>query len=150
VSELDTTTLVQELTRSSTIFDQTNAPCIWDGHRGAWVTRGQCVFEGPDFISSKTVLKRTYSQDSLLSSFFHTVLSIPDCNIGDVLHELDARREGSQGDTNAVLTQDIYSYLNTNTHTDGDWSMIRYVARCWTIAGRFILCQAWLRDRRLI
>jgi hypothetical protein len=119
--------IAQALNRSRTVFDDYDLPCIWDGDRECWVTRNECIFNGPDFIAFRTVLKHTYDKDPLLSSFFTTMLGIRDWTLDDIIHELEERRELQAPSTAISLARDMYQFLCTNVRTDEDWSKIRYV-----------------------
>jgi hypothetical protein len=121
---------VLSLTSSSELFDDDDGPCIWDEEKLDWVTRSECLFEGPAFISCKTVLDRTYDvEDGLLRSFFTSILGICSCGVDDVLLELDQRREGPDYDMTLATTTDMYHYIHLNVRGDDEWERIRYVTR---------------------
>jgi hypothetical protein len=119
--------IVQALKKSRTVFDDDDLACIWDGDRECWVTRSECIFDGPDFIAFQTVLKRTYDDDPLLAGFFRTILDISNWTLDDILHELEECREYQPTSTDIPRARDIYQFLCTSVRTDEDWSKIRYV-----------------------
>ncbi|KAF2825039.1 hypothetical protein CC86DRAFT_420454 [Ophiobolus disseminans] len=98
---------------------------MWDGDLEQWVTRSECILNGPDFISFTTVLSRTYGEDALVHSLFSTILGIPDCQIGDVLEELESRRDNGSAGTHLSLTSRIYAFLATKASTEDDWQKIK-------------------------
>lgn len=117
------------LTLDSKLFDNDDNPRIWNDEYSEWVTRSECLIEGPTFISCKVVLNYTYdAHDVLLKSFFTSTLGIYSCTIDDALLELDHRREGSESDMSLAITTSIYEYINANARGEDDWERIKYVA----------------------
>jgi hypothetical protein len=71
----------------------------------------QCILNGPACISGKTVLMRTYSSDTLLDSFFSTILRVPNWTFQDVIEEIELRRDGRASSASLSLMRDVYKLL---------------------------------------
>ncbi|KAF1842835.1 uncharacterized protein K460DRAFT_367777 [Cucurbitaria berberidis CBS 394.84] len=97
---------------------------IWDPHQNSWVDQDECIWQGPDFMSYKTVLAQSYGRNALLTTFFTFVLQIPDWTIDNVLEEIELRRDNDDT-TDLPLLEDIYSFLNTNVKTNEDWQKVK-------------------------
>jgi hypothetical protein len=102
-------------------FDEN--PWIWDGDCSCWITRSECLWDGPDFICCKTVLRPTYSNDTLLASFFSTMLDIPSSKIEDIFEEIEQRRSGKL--KHLSIMREIYTYLASTAKSDEDWQLIK-------------------------
>lgn len=101
-------------------------PQIWDDQHDHWVKREQCILDGPDFISCRTVLNRTYEHDALLHAFFDNVLEIPSLKIGDILAEIELRRESTRCSNSSIsLMRDIYASLSSEAGSEDDWREIK-------------------------
>jgi hypothetical protein len=100
-------------------------PKIWDGHQSCWVTRDQCVLDGPDFISFETVLTRSYGKDTLLNNFFAIILDIKSFRIGDVFREVQERGENGVDGTDVSLMNRIYTFLASEASTDENWREVK-------------------------
>ncbi|USP74759.1 hypothetical protein yc1106_02033 [Curvularia clavata] len=97
---------------------------IWDSHCNEWVERKQCLWNGPEFIRSKSVLSRTYKSFPRLDSFFSAILDVPSTKIEDVIQEIEARRDGEEAVALHLMHQ-IYMYLHTVAIGDEDWQKIK-------------------------
>jgi hypothetical protein len=114
-----------KLTNHREFFSTTEAPRIWDGHQNRWVTRSQCILDGPAFINLKTVLARSYGKNALLNSFFSTILDIPSLTIEDIFQEIEWRRDKNGRATELSLVRDIYAFLASKASSDEDWRVIK-------------------------
>ncbi len=83
------------------------------------------MWEGPSFISHKSVLKKCYGSSTILKRFFTGVLEIPNWKLEDVIKEIEQRRDDVESNTQLSLAQEIYEFLNANTHTDSDRELIK-------------------------
>jgi hypothetical protein len=104
-------------------FGAGEEPRIWDDYDGEWVTRHDCLLSGPDFISSRTVLSRTYGNDALLNTFFTTALNISCFEINDIIDEISTHLDGD--DVEVSLVTKMYAFLASEASTDKDWREIK-------------------------
>lgn len=81
--------------------------------------------DGPDFITSKSVLRRSYRDDSLLHGFFTTVLGIMTWTVQDVVRELEMRQARPHASTRIAESQDIYEYMLGKVRSDTEWELIK-------------------------
>lgn len=100
---------------------------IWDNRIRLWVELGQCIWDGPEFISTKTVLTRTYGGNNLLNSFFTTILGIRTLRTNDIIEEIENRRDRQSSAQNLSNMRDIYKFLAEHASSDEDWRLIKWV-----------------------
>lgn len=109
--------------RNRSIFD--DGLGIRDFQDDYWVGQSDCIWQGPDFVSFKTVLARSYGSNALISNFFRDVLQIRDCSIDNVIEEIEERRDDTHTPPDLSVSRKIYSYLNANARSDEDRQKIR-------------------------
>lgn len=85
------------------------------------------MWEGPDFISYKTVLKRTYGEYSALDKFFSNILEVQDVAIEDIFKEIHQISEDPEDDVKGgvPLMRNIYKFLASLAKNDEDWERIK-------------------------
>ena len=98
---------------------------IRDCHASEWVHLERCVWDGPDFLVSKTVLKRSYGDNPLLQHFFTTALRVSNCNIEDVVAEIESRRDDPKTNTDLPLARTIYKVLGMSAKSEEDWENLK-------------------------
>ncbi|KAH6212673.1 hypothetical protein HBI42_148920 [Parastagonospora nodorum] len=98
---------------------------IWDSHETDWVRSSECILDGPEFITFKSVLPRSYERDDLLDGFFANILEIPGLLLEDILDEITHRHENCPDDTSIPIMHDIYAFLDSKASNDDDWRTIK-------------------------
>ncbi|KAH9866598.1 hypothetical protein J1614_008290 [Plenodomus biglobosus] len=116
---------IQHHNRLRKIFDDTDRPTIWDKHCSSWTVRSQCMTDGPDFITSKSVLHRSYRDNSLLRGFFTTVLGIMTWTVQDVVRELEMRQARPHASMRIAESRDIYEFMLEKVGSDTEWELIK-------------------------
>jgi len=111
------------LTCYSSFFD--SYALIWNNYGTHWTRRDQCILYGPEFLSFKSVLSRTYQGDTLVDGFFINILKIPGLVLEDVLHEVDFRRDSRPGSTSIAIMRDLYAFLALTATSEDDWRTIK-------------------------
>lgn len=81
--------------------------------------------DGPDFITSKSVLHRSYRDDSLLRGFFTTVLGIMTWTVQDVVRELEMRQARPHAPTRITESRNIYEFILEKVGSDTEWVLIK-------------------------
>ncbi|KAH6642718.1 hypothetical protein C7974DRAFT_469017 [Boeremia exigua] len=116
---------VQNHKRLREVFDDTDCPTMWDKHCSSWTTRRRCMTDGPDFITSKSVLYRSYGDSSLLRGFFTAVLGIMPWTVQDVIGELEMRQARPHTSKMIAESRNIYEFMLEKVGSDTEWEMIR-------------------------
>jgi hypothetical protein len=112
-----------ELTFYSSLFGD---DClIWDSHGTDWVCISECILDGPEFITSKSVLSRSYERDDLLDGFFANILKIPGLRLEVILDEITYRHKNRPDRTSIPIMHDIYAFLDSKASNDDDWRTIK-------------------------
>ena len=94
----------------------------------AWVTAKSCVWHGPKFLSSVSVLETHYSGDDSLEHFFQNTLDIKDSTIDTVLNELKVLRVADLSNEHADVscrTHQAYTYLDSHSESSESLKQIR-------------------------
>ncbi|UPX10550.1 uncharacterized protein EKO05_0001202 [Ascochyta rabiei] len=116
---------VQHHEKLRKVFDDTGRPTIWDKHCSAWTIRSKCMTDGPDFITFKSVLQRSYRDNSLVHGFFTTVLGISTWTMHDVIRELETRQSRNHIPARTSEAQDIYEFMLEKAGSDTEWQLIK-------------------------
>tara|TARA_R110002003_G_scaffold27_27_gene1527 strand:+ start:2935 stop:3291 length:357 start_codon:yes stop_codon:yes gene_type:complete len=82
--------------------------------------------DGPEFITFKAVLERSYGGNRLLHGFFTTALGIATWTMQDVLKEIETRQSRQRFPLVAQM-RDIYTFMFEKASSDNDWQLIKYV-----------------------
>ncbi|KAH4095486.1 hypothetical protein HBH46_167370 [Parastagonospora nodorum] len=98
---------------------------IWDSHETLWVGSSECLLDGPEFITFKSVLSRSYERDDLLDGFFANILDISGLLLEQILDEITYRHENCPDDTGIPIMHDIYAFLASKASNDDDWRIIK-------------------------
>ena len=100
-----------------------------------WKTSDECVWDAPDFITSKEPLKAYYGDQPLIKKLFYDYFSIKDVTVDDILAQLkqlsDIRLDLPEGKTLHETVKQIYEYLRERSNSDQEWDLIRYVIVCF-------------------
>lgn len=83
------------------------------------------MIDGPVFITSKSVLHRSYRDNSLLRGFFATVLGITTWTVQDVIRELEMRQARPHVSTTIAESQQIYEFMLEKVGSDTEWDLIK-------------------------
>jgi ethanolamine ammonia-lyase small subunit len=93
-----------------------------------WVTAKSCVWHGPKFLSSVSVLETHYSGDHSLEHFFQKTLDVKDSTIDTVLSELKIMRVTGLSNGHAGVscrTHQAYTYLDSHSESSESLKQIR-------------------------
>lgn len=102
------------------------SPCLYNPQHCTWVTSQNCVWKGPDFLSSKTVLGRSYANEDHLEDFFKTILGIGSATVETIIEELCFQRAKNDVSTEQLeLCRKAYAYIDSHTHSDKDCENLR-------------------------
>ena len=85
----------------------------------------ECLLDGPEFITFKSVLSRSYERDDLLDGFFANILDISGLLLEHILDEITYRHENCPDDTGIPIMHDIYAFLASKASNDDDWRIIK-------------------------
>ncbi|KAF1938515.1 hypothetical protein EJ02DRAFT_457780 [Clathrospora elynae] len=100
-----------------------NNKCIWDPAGEEWKTKEECIWRGPKFLRYTTVLATHYDECPLREAFFSNTLDINDWGVSDIIYELEYLFGCDEFMMSAL--REIYSFLDTNVHSDADWEELR-------------------------
>ena len=92
------------------------------------MTAKTCVWHGPKFLSSVSVLETHYSGDHSLKHFFQEILDIQDSTIDTVLSELKVLSDTAPSNDNYDVlcrTYQAYTYLDAHSESNEFLEQIR-------------------------
>ena len=105
---------------------------------GRWRPPSECVWDGPDFMQTKSVLKSHYGHIPALENLFVNDLKIRDSNVDDMLEELINMQASTSDDVDdrEDIALQIYESLHTMTASQGpdDFEAVKYSSNAYDIS----------------